>query len=228
MTLIFDEDKQNQKLNQMRLAEEERLMKMLSDKYNIPYIDLTGVSINTDALRLIEQPLAEKAECAVFNIIGKKLSVALHNPNNSYTEDTIDTLKRKGYTVVLYLTSTLSLKKSWLLYKDLSFAVETEAGSLDISNTEIETLISKTKSLVDVQVFIKEALEEKRSHRLSKLLAVIMAGGLATKASDVHIEAEESFARLRYRLDGVLVEAIQFDLETYQTLFSRLKFFSGL
>ena len=228
MTLIFDEDKQNQKLNQMRLEEEERLMKMLSEKYSIPYIDLTSVSINTDALRIVEQPTAEKAECAVFNIIGRKVSLALYNPNNAGIEDVGDSLKRKGYIVTFYLASMQSLKKAWGLYKDLSFAVETEAGSLDISNNEIEELINKTKTLADVQVFIKEALEEKKNHRLSKVLAVIMAGGLATKASDVHIEAEEGFSRLRYRLDGVLVEAIQFDLETYHSLLSRLKLLSGL
>lgn len=228
MTLIFDEDKQNQKLSQMRLEEEERLMKMLSEKYEIPYIDLTTISVNTDALRLIEQPDAEKAECAAFNIIGTKVFVALYNPNNEYTHDIVESLKRKGYIITFYLASKISLKKAWGLYKDLSFAVETEAGSLDISNEEIEELIKKTKSLVDIQAFIKQALEEKKSHRLSKLLAVIMAGGLATKASDVHIEAEEGFSRLRYRLDGVLVEAIQFDLETYHSLLSRLKLLSGL
>ncbi len=228
MTLIFDEDKQNQKLNQMRLEEEERLMKMLSEKYDIPYIDLTTIAVNTDALRLVEQPDAEKAECAVFNIIGTKVFLALYNPNNEYAHEVAEGLKRKGYLITFYLASRVSLKKAWALYKDLSFAVETEAGSLDISNEEIEDLIKKTKSLVDVQIFIKQALEEKKNHRLSKLLAVIMAGGLATKASDVHIEAEEGFSRLRYRLDGVLVEVIQFNIETYHSLLSRLKLLSGL
>lgn len=228
MTLIFDEDKQNQKLAAMRLEEEERLVKMLSVKYNIPYIDLSSVSINTDGLRLIDQSESEKGECVVFDVTAKKTSVAINNPNNTFTEDIVDSLKRKGYEVKLYITSTASLKKAWKLYKDLSFAVETEAGSLDISDTEIESLISKTKNLNDLTILINNALEEKKSHRLSKLLAVIMAGGLATKASDIHIEAEESFSRLRYRLDGVLVEAVQFNLETYHSLLSRLKLLSGL
>jgi hypothetical protein len=60
MTLIFDEDKQTQKLALMRLEEEERLIKMLSLKYDIPYIDLSSVSINTDGLRLIDQTEAEQ------------------------------------------------------------------------------------------------------------------------------------------------------------------------
>lgn len=228
MTLIFDEYKQKQKLDSMRLEEEERLMKMLSVKYTIPYIDLSTVSINTDGLRLVDQKEAEQAECVVFDVTARNISLALNNPNNEHTEGVIEGLKRKGYTVKLFLTSTTSLAKANKLYKDLSFAVETEAGSLDISDTEIENLIEKTKNLSDITVLIQNALAEKKSHRLSKLLAVIMAGGLATKASDVHIEAEEGFSRLRYRLDGVLVEAVQFDLETYHSLLSRLKLLSGL
>lgn len=228
MTLIFDEDKQKQKLNLMRLDEEERLMKMLSSKYDIPYIDLSTVSINTDGLRLVEQKDSEQAECVVFDVTGKKVSLALNNPNNEFTESVVDTLKRRGYELKLFITSKTSLHKAYVLYKDLSFAVETEAGSLDISDKEIESLIEKTKNLSDITVLIQNALEEKKNHRLSKLLAVIMAGGLATKASDIHIEAEEGFSRLRYRLDGVLIEAIQFNLETYKSLLSRLKLLSGL
>ncbi len=228
MTIIFDEEKQNQKLRQMRLEEEERLMKMLSQKYDIPYIDLTSVSINTDALRLLDEEDARKAECAVFDIVGKKISVALYNPNNQSVEGLIDGLKRKGYTVMFYISSMVGISKAWSLYKDLSFAVETEAGALDISDNEIQDIVEKTKSLEDMKTLLGFALAEKKSHRLSKILATIMAGGLATKASDIHIEAEESVSRLRYRLDGVLVEATQFDLETYHSLLSRLKLLSGL
>ncbi len=228
MTIIFDEDKKNQQLKQMRQEEDERLVKMLSDRYSIPYINLSTVSINTDALRLLDQEESKKSECVIFDIVGKKLYLALYNPLNSNIEVTVDSLKRKGYEIVFHIASMYSVEKAFNFYKDLSFAVETEAGSLDISNNEIETLVEKTQSLDDIKIFIEEALKEKKSHRLSKLLAVIMAGGLATKASDIHIEAEDSYSKLRYRVDGVLIETSRFDLETYHSLLSRLKLLSGL
>ena len=228
MTIIFDEDKKNQQLKQMRQEEDERLVKMLSDKYSIPYINLSTVSINTDALRLLDQEEAKKSECVVFDIIGKKMHLAIYNPQNPNMEATVDDLKRKGYEITFHMTSMYSIEKAFALYKDLSFAVETEAGSLDISDNEIEELVKKTQSLTDIKVFIEDALKEKKSHRLSKLLAVIMAGGLATLASDIHIEAEETYSKLRYRIDGVLIEATRFDIETYHSLLSRLKLLSGL
>ncbi len=228
MNVIFDEEKKNQQLKQMKQDEDERLVMMLSDKYSIPYINLSTVSINTDALRLLDQTEAKKSECVIFDIVGKKIHLALYNPTNTSIEETVDGLKRKGYEVIFHMTSKNSLEKAYGLYKDLSFAVETEAGSLDISDNEIEQLVEKTENLDDVKVFINEALQEKKSHKLSKLLAVIMAGGLATKASDVHIEAEDSYAKLRYRIDGVLIEATQFDIDTYHSLLSRLKLLAGL
>lgn len=228
MTIIFDEDKKNQKLRQMRQEEDERLVMMLSDKYSIPYINLSAISINTDALRLLDQDEAKKAECVIFDNVGKKINLAIYNPQNINLEATVDGLKRKGYEIKFFMTSVYSLDKAFVLYKDLSFAVETESGSLDISDNEIEELIEKTKNLDNIKILLQESLQEKKSHKLSKLLAVIMAGGLAIKASDIHIEAEESYSKLRYRIDGVLIDVLQFDTETYHSLLSRLKLLSGL
>ena len=55
-----------------------------------------------------------------------------------------------------------------------------------------------------------------------------MAGALSLGASDVHLEPEEESVRMRYRLDGVLIEATTFDAPTYALISSRLKLLSGL
>jgi type IV pilus assembly protein PilB len=228
MTITFDEDKQNLRLRTLRLDEEEKSVQMLSEKYGIPYIDLTRVPINTDGLRLIPEPEARANMMAVFDIIGKRISIAIHSTNNKATIESVRALQQKGYQTALFLASAHSIEKAWDRYKDLSFAAETAAGSLDISDEEIEGLIKETKKLSDVSRLITEALAIKKSHRMSRLLAVIMAGGLATDSSDIHIEPEATFARIRYRLDGVLVETTEFDTETYRLVLSRIKLLSGL
>ena len=228
MTIHFDEDKQTLRLRTLRLDEEEKAIQLLSEQYNLPYIDLTRVPINTDGLRLIPEPEARKNTMAVFDIVGKRISIAIHNPQDKETIQSIRDLQTKGYQTALFISSMHSIEKAWDRYKDLSFAFETEAGSLDISSSEIESLVEKTGKLADISVLIKEALSIKKSHKISRLLAIVMAGGLATKASDIHIEPETDSAKIRYRLDGVLVEAIVFDLETYRLILSRLKLLSGL
>src|SRR5690606_29743743 len=63
---------------------------------------------------------------------------------------------------------------------------------------------------------------------VSRLLEVILAGAISIKASDVHIEPEESRMRVRYRLDGVLVDVLFLDIKVYHLLNSRIKLVAGL
>jgi type IV pilus assembly protein PilB len=228
MTIKFDEDKQDQRLRTLYAEEEERAVQTIANKYNLPYIDLTRVPINTDGLRLIPEPEARANNMAVFDIIGRKISIAIHSPTDENVQVSIKKLQEKGYLVSIFMTSMNSIKKAWDRYKDLSFAFETEAGSLDISNEEIEKLVEQTEKLQDVANLVKETLAIKKSHKVSRLIAVMMAGAISTKASDVHIESEADHAVIRYRMDGVLIEVTKFDLETYRLLLSRIKLLSGL
>jgi type II secretory ATPase GspE/PulE/Tfp pilus assembly ATPase PilB-like protein len=228
MTIHFDEDKQNQRLRALLLEEEEKSVRILSEKYGLQYIDLTRIPINTDGLRLVAEATARENHVAVFNIVGKKVSMAVRAPEDEQVQVIVKELQDKGYAITLYMASTQSINKAWDRYKDLSFAFKTEEGSLDISSKEIESLLEKATKLPEISLLAKEALTEKKSHMISRLLSIIMAGALSTSASDIHIEPEEGFARLRYRLDGVLVEAIQFNLETFKLILARIKLLSGL
>lgn len=228
MTIHFDEEKQSAKLKQLLLDEEEVSMQILANKYDLTYIDLTKIPINSDGLKLIEEEVARKSLVAIFDIVGTKISIAVHSPASMETKDVLDSLERNGYKVSVFISSIHSLDKAWERYKDISFASETEAGSLDISNQEIEDLVQRAEKLEDIAGWIKEALEMKKTHRVSKLLSIIMAGALSTKSSDVHIEAGELDARLRYRIDGVLTTVAEFNKETYELALSRIKLLSGL
>ncbi len=224
----FNEDKQKKQLQTLRQEEEEKVAEILSSKYGVKYVDLSGISINTDALRAIPEEEARKREMAAFKIVGKRLFVAMRAPERNDSVEMIGKLKEKGYSIESYMVSRQSLEKAWERYKDLSFAMETKAGTLDISNVEVETFLSKVNSLADIKNLIEENIKANKVYRVSKILAIIIAGGISTKASDIHVEAEETFARLRYRLDGVLIEVLQFDKETYHLLLSRIKLLSGL
>src|SRR3990167_4481606 len=68
----------------------------------------------------------------------------------------------------------------------------------------------------------------KKAYRISKILEILLAGSIALKASDIHLEPEEKGVRLRYRLDGVLTDILHFDMETFELLLSRIKLISEL
>ncbi len=224
----FDEDKQKRKLGDLLKKEEEELVQFLSAKFNIDYIDLSVNSISTDALRLIDEKTARERKMVAFSLIDKKLKIALREPDNASALETVNELKEKGYIITLYICSTASLLKAWNSYKDLSFAYENKAGSLEIASDEISNIVEQAHDLPSIAKILEDTLAMKKSYRVSRILETIIAGSLATGASDIHIEPEENYIRLRYRLDGVLVDVTKFDLDTFSLLLSRIKLLSGL
>ncbi|PIQ91334.1 MAG: hypothetical protein COV70_04155 [Parcubacteria group bacterium CG11_big_fil_rev_8_21_14_0_20_39_22] len=228
MTIHFDEEKQEQKLESLRKSEEEELLRLLSAKYNVQYIDLGPISINLEALRIIPEQISRDAKIIGWDKIGKRLKVALLSPQNDATKKVLKDLEEKGYEVTVYMAPTASLKKGWDLYKDLSYAIKSKAGAFEISNEDINDLLGKMHSVEDVKKSITEIVSMKKSLKISKLAEIILAGALALKASDIHLEPEEEKVRLRYRLDGVLNNILNIESETYSLILSRIKLLSGL
>jgi type IV pilus assembly protein PilB len=224
----FDEDKQNRKLTDLHKREEEELVQLLSAKYGLEYIDLSVTLINTDALRLIEEKVARENRMVAFSLVDKKLKVAVRVPEDTKVQEIVADLKSKGYEITLFICSTNSLERAWNSYKDLSFAYESKAGSLEINSEEISAIIETVKGLPAITAILQNTLSMKKSYRVSRILETILAGAMATDASDVHLEPEEDYIRLRYRLDGVLVNVLDFDKDTYALLLSRIKLLSGL
>ncbi len=140
----------------------------------------------------------------------------------------VQKLTDEGYAVTLYMCSQESLRRAYQRYADLSYATESKAGVFELSTEELEQLMGIVGSLPDIGKLINEAITLKKAYRITRILEVILAGGLATGASDIHFEAQEADVRLRYRLDGLLVDVLSFDHETYRLLLSRMKLLSGL
>ena len=225
----FDDTEQKRKLSELYEQEEEQLAKILSRKYGIEYVDLTRVAIDTDALRLIPEQEARKAEIAAFRKAGKKVFLAMRSPMRSDSLKWIEQLKRLGYTVRPFMVSVASLKHAWNNYKDISNASAMDAGIINLSREELLNLKENIHSLQDLLDYIQEVLKMSgKSHQISRLLEVFLGGGLALKVSDIHIEPEEEFVRVRYRMDGVLTNIVKIDFDTYKLLLSRIKLLSGM
>jgi type II secretory ATPase GspE/PulE/Tfp pilus assembly ATPase PilB-like protein len=228
MTTEFNEKKSEERLHELRSREEEALAEMLAGKYGVEYVDLTNKSIDTDALRLVLEAEARSGELAAFHKLNKNLFVAMRSPERLDSLNTIKKLEQLGYAVRRFITSKASLEHAWDRYHDISYATETEAGILTLSNDTITQMLEKLKTMEDVRVEISAHAGSKDTHRISRVLEIIMSGALSLGASDVHMEPEEKSVRMRYRLDGVLVEATTFDFPTYALISSRLKLLSGL
>ena len=224
----FDEEKQGDSMTKIRLREEEDLAKALSERSGAPYVNLAFFPINIDALRALPEKTARETKTAAFNIVNKRLSVGALAPQSDAVLNVVDELTRKGYTVEIYIVSENSLNRVWDRYEELSHATVSKAGSIVISEENIIALREQIKTLADVTKNIATLVESKEANRLTKIMEVILAGSLALKASDIHLEPTETEVRLRYRLDGVLTDIAMFDSRTYSLVLSRIKLVSGM
>ncbi len=226
--ITFDEDKQKLKLEEIKRKEETDLAENLAGRLGVDFVDLNLTPVNTDALRLIAENDARVAKAATFNIIGKKLYVAVLSPENPVSSKIIADLSNKGYEIKIFIATDSGLEKAWKAYGSLSYEAESKIGALDIENEEIIKNLKEIKSLKDVTAKVNEILAGKKGYSTSKILEIIIAGAISIQASDIHLEPEEEYVRLRYRLDGVLSDILSFDKKIFALILSRIKLLSGL
>lgn len=227
--LTFNDTRETKKLEELHSQEAEALAEMLSSKYQLPYIDLSKFPINTDALRLLSEHEARAANLAAFKINGKIVFLVTISPEKMETKAALEDLRQKGYHLNLYLGSRASLDRAWSRYKEISRSTRTEAGVIDISN---EAIADFTKQISDVdslnRVFSAESVAALSAGGISNLLEVLLAGGVVTEASDIHVEPQIEKVRIRFRLDGVLHDVVFIEHQLYNQILSRLKLLSGL
>ncbi len=224
----FDESTQNKRLEEMRKNEEEDVSRILAGRYGYNYLDLSALPINSDAIRILNEEEARASNTAIFDMVGKKIQVAILSPNDEKTIGLLSRLSSDGYITVVHMVSRKSLEKAWSRYKDLSYSSESTAGTFDIATDNVIALMEKVKHIADIEKLTSDLLGVKQTYRISKIMEIMLAGALALGASDVHLEPEEIDVRMRFRIDGVLLDAFRFDKNTYALILSRIKLLSGL
>jgi len=226
--MALTDQNQDQKLSELHKQEAEELAQILSQKYKIPYIDLSTISTSTEALRLIPEAKAREANVVAFRLIGKKAHIAGLSPETVETKKALEEIKEKGYSVELYICSETSLEIAWGRYKEISYSVETRAGLIDISQENMEAFMEKFKDISSLKAYIKELTDNSQDRGVSLLLEVVLAGAIKTKSSDIHIEPQDDAVRIRYRIDGVLQDMGFMSHKTYKLIDSRIKLISNL
>ena len=225
----FDEEKQNKQLEDLHKQEEEELVATLAEsKYHLPYVDLYRLGIDNEALRAISEKDAVEMKVAPFKLFGKNIFIAVRTPSDDLFKTLKDAMERKNLVPTFYMVSNASLNKVWDRYKEISLAESSKIGGLDISGEVLRDIAKNIQHIQDIEKLVIEALAGNKIHKISRLLEIILAGAIAIKASDIHIEPEKDRSRLRLRLDGVLQDINFFGLDIYRLLNSRIKLLSGM
>lgn len=228
MTITFDDSAQNHALDDIRREEEEELVKILSDKYGLPYIDLRGIAPEPDAMQLYTESEATLSGSVPFKVIGKKLYIATLSPENETMHKLLDEMEAKHYEIMLFMCSHASLYHVTSRYIDLNQGQNVESGTLELTEAKMRELMEKFDDIPTLKETFDALIESNVLYKTTRLIELIVAGAIKFDASDIHIEPEEDKVRLRYRLNGVLGDISFFDFNALKNITSRLKLLSGL
>ncbi len=200
------------------LLTEHDLTTFLSKQYGVPSINLAEVEIDSAVIKIIPGDVVQKYQVVPVNRAGSTLVIAMSDPSNIFAIDDIKFMT--GYNVEVAVASESSIKGAIDKYYD-------QSASLDevMSNLEMEDLeVVGEEDEVDVSS-LERATEDAP---VVKLVNLILTDAIKKKASDIHIEPYERVFRVRYRIDGVLYEAMKPPLKLKNAITSRIKIMAEL
>lgn len=217
----------NDLLAKERKEAEEREVQRKATRLGFPYLNLALLPVETDALKMLSEEQAREANLATIELKGNMVVIVAIDPKEEKSAEIIKSLEAKGLKLRIFVVSPASLNRALDFYKYISKTTTSLTGKIDISKERIESLVKELNSLPKVKASIESF--DFRNFPTTQILEIILAGALASRASDIHFESTEESVRLRYRIDGDLRDVMDnLNSAIYSQIVSRIKLLSNL
>lgn len=199
---------------------EEQLVDFLGKQYRLPSVILKSMSPDPEIVKLIPINVVQKYHAIPFDRNGSTLKVAMTDPTNIFAVDDLKFLT--GYSIDVYVTSEDSLKWAIDHFYD-------QSASLDDALNSMEDLAGNVEVAMEGDELAVGDLEKEADQApVIKLVNLTLVDAIKKGASDIHVEPYEKYMRIRYRLDGMLIEAMKPPIRLKNALVSRLKIMARL
>jgi type IV pilus assembly protein PilB len=216
-----------EKLTKLHREGEERAAQRLAEKLSLSYVDLGKVPVSLDAVKIISEVEAKDAKVAAIEVKSEKVALAAINPDLPATKKIVEELAAKKYEVKVVVVSPSSMAAAWKFYQFVKPTAETITGKVEIAPERLAALKAKLTTIDAVHVEIA-ALPLANVSPVA-LSEIILAGAMGLRASDIHTEAGEKKAKIRFRIDGLLHDIFDdIPLATYHSFVSRIKLLSEM
>ncbi len=200
------------------LMPEAELLSLIAGRCRLPIADLTTVSpIARDAL---PESLARRYNVVPIRATDTYLEVGTANPFDVGAEQSL--AFATGREVRMQLASPGAIRERL----DELYGVPVSDGVSKLiegmEGLDVEAIQD------EVEEFGDDLAQEAASRPIIKLVDVLLADGISSRASDIHIESGETSVIVRYRIDGVLRQAMTIPRKAGIPLVSRIKIISGM
>ncbi len=196
------------------LASPEQVAKARAQILGIPFITLENKAISTEVLNLVPEAVAKRYKLIPFERSGEALNLAMVDPLDLQVIQFIE--KKTGLKVVPYLGFEGDVLKAISTQYSQNLTTEVTSALKEVSSFQ-----KKEESEQNQPEIIREA-------PVSNIVNQLLEYAVKTRASDIHVEPEESQTRVRYRIDGILHEKVILPKKVHDALVSRIKIMSHL
>ena len=198
---------------------DEQLAKLEAHILGIPYVSLEKEVLDPSVLRVIPEPIARKHNIIAYKKDGKKLEVAMLDPEDLQT---IDFIRKKAALKILpRLTNKESIKNALRQYKE---SLASEFGELIGRESKEVKVLKVQKGETEGGALAKRAEEVP----IMKIVDAILRHAVLQNASDIHIEPQEKEVVVRYRIDGILHDTMTLPSNVQSGIVARIKVLSDL
>ncbi|MBM3260805.1 type II/IV secretion system protein [Candidatus Kaiserbacteria bacterium] len=191
---------------------EDELRRTYAYILGIPFVSLTGITIKYETLSLIPEPVARRNNIIGYSKHDDELEVAMLDTDDLAA---IDFIKKKTRLKILpRLTDAASIKSALKQYQqslkdNLGDVIERETTALEKDdNTDIKQVAEGASAVRIVDTLLRHAT--------------------AQGASDIHIEPLEDSLLIRYRIDGILHDAMSLPKHAAAAITARIKVLSSM
>jgi type II secretory ATPase GspE/PulE/Tfp pilus assembly ATPase PilB-like protein len=209
----------NKEEHERLLRAEEKEARKLAERYRTPFIDLESHALDRDLIRSFPVDFLHRLNFVPLEDDGRAVKVAVADPSDIATLDSIESFL--GRKVQVFAASRRAIQEA-----------------LRKSETALQVLKDATEGFI-MQVIEKESGEEEdvisiekladQDGSIIKLVNSIIFTAVQKRASDIHIESRDESVRIKYRIDGVLGEAMEpIDKKFQSPIISRIKVMSDL
>ncbi len=206
-------------LVKLGLVQELEITKVLARQYRMPAVDLTRFEVDPKIIKLVPAEMATKSIVLPLKREGRTLTVAMADPTDHGLLEDLKFITRFDLFPVIAGEYTLRnlIEKH---YESSDQQLATLLKDMEESGEDVE-VVEEQEDEAATQAQIDDA-------PVVKLINGLLTDAVKRGASDIHIEPFEHEIRVRYRIDGALLEIMKPPLKMKAALTSRVKILSQL
>ncbi|MBE7088237.1 MAG: type II/IV secretion system protein [Clostridiales bacterium] len=186
---------------------------VLAEFYNMPYSQVDMLEVDNALLNSFKLSFLKRKKILPVKVVNNKLLVAIANPADMQIYSSTNLLNYKTEYILAPTSQILTYINS------VTAKISAEKALDDLSLTNAPSAEQKS---------IDESFDDAINNPTVRLVDSIIREAIPLRASDIHIEPFEHFVKVRYRIDGDLLERAEFPIESYSSICARLKIMSGI